>query len=114
MNMISMLVCRSGGTLTKRFAIATANMLVMRVVMDFAKYMSIPWRDFGLCYVLGYGPIVVFLNNCSLTILGFSSSCLTQNNELKGSWSLYFNSFLSINLQSDKSLLANRRFCITN
>ena len=35
------------------------------------------WKDFGLCYVLGYGPIVVFLNNCSLTILGFSSSYTT-------------------------------------
>nr|VFK03019.1 MAG: hypoxanthine phosphoribosyltransferase [Candidatus Kentron sp. H] len=104
MNMISMLVCRSGGTLTKRFAIATANMLVMRMVMDFAKYMSIPWRDFGLCCALGYALIVVFLKNCYLTILDFSSSCLTQNNELKGSWSLYLNSFLSINLEFDKSL----------
>nr|VFK05463.1 MAG: hypothetical protein BECKH772A_GA0070896_105552 [Candidatus Kentron sp. H]VFK06386.1 MAG: hypothetical protein BECKH772B_GA0070898_106761 [Candidatus Kentron sp. H]VFK08865.1 MAG: hypothetical protein BECKH772C_GA0070978_105542 [Candidatus Kentron sp. H] len=66
-------------------------------------YMSILWRGFGLCCALGCALIAVFLKNCYLTILDFSSSCLTQNNELKGSWSLYFNSFLSINLQSNKS-----------
>nr|VFK03899.1 MAG: hypothetical protein BECKH772B_GA0070898_103883 [Candidatus Kentron sp. H] len=57
----------------RRFAIATANMLVMRMVMDFAKYMSIPWRSFGLCCAL----IAVFLKNCYLTILDFSSSYTT-------------------------------------
>nr|VFJ92919.1 MAG: hypothetical protein BECKH772A_GA0070896_100501 [Candidatus Kentron sp. H]VFJ93756.1 MAG: hypothetical protein BECKH772B_GA0070898_100501 [Candidatus Kentron sp. H]VFK00641.1 MAG: hypothetical protein BECKH772C_GA0070978_100501 [Candidatus Kentron sp. H] len=80
--------------------------------MDFAKYMSVPWRGFGFCCALGYALIAVFLKNCYLTILDFSSSCLTQNNELKGSWSLYLNSFLSINLQSNKSQL--RKICLVS
>nr|VFJ95929.1 MAG: hypothetical protein BECKH772C_GA0070978_1000421 [Candidatus Kentron sp. H] len=54
------------------FVIATANMPVMRMSMICAKYMSISWKDSDLCYVLGYGPIVVFFKNWCLTILGFS------------------------------------------
>ena len=79
MNMASTTACRNRDMVYghRRFVIATANMPVMRMGRICVKYMSIPWKDFGLCYVLGYGPIVVFLNNCSLTILGFSSSYTT-------------------------------------
>ena len=44
---------KNGAMRIKWFAIAKANMLEMRIKMDFMKCMSIPWKVFGPCSALG-------------------------------------------------------------
>jgi hypothetical protein len=44
---------KGGAIPIKRSVIALENMPEMRMAMAFVKFMSIQWKDFGLCYALG-------------------------------------------------------------
>ncbi len=60
MNTTSTIACPNGAICTKVSIILPESMPVMKMEMDFMKYMSTHWKDFGLCFVPGYGLIEAF------------------------------------------------------
>ena len=67
-NMLSIIPYRIGAMHTKLFVMVQENMLEMKMVMAFVKFMSILWRAFGRFCALGYVLIVVFLKKSCLCI----------------------------------------------
>jgi transposase len=62
---------------TKRLTMGKENRRATKPAMAVMKFMSTPWRGFGLCCDPGYDRTGVFpKKNCPF-ILVFSSSCIT-------------------------------------
>jgi len=62
-----------GATSTKVLIILLMSMPVMKTEMAFMNLMLTQWKDFGLCYVLGYVHIAVFhKRSCLATSLSLS------------------------------------------
>ena len=67
-NMLSITLYKIGAIHTKLFVMVRENMLEMKMVMVFVRFMSIQWKAFGRFCALGYDLIVVFLKKSYLCI----------------------------------------------